>query len=168
MKLFILMTVFFSHLSFGAIIEDERGKVQVDLPSGWTYEKNLLGLPHVFLSSEKPEKTSVSLTLTGQEGVKLKVEDLKKNQSQYQDGRKTWAEDRKAKIVKFIPYESMKFKTQIGHSIGFIYEMNGKTYQEMSYYIECPQSFIHMKVLGIQNASGFNEGVGLVKSLNCQ
>lgn len=168
MKKFILLMALITQVAIAAIIEDERGKALVDIPEGWTYEKNILGLPHVFMSSEKPEKTSVSLTLTGLEGVKLKMEDLKKNQGQYQDGRRTWALDREAKIVKFLPYENFKLKSHSAHSIGVTYELGGKTYEEISYYVECPLSFVHMKLLGVLGSQGVSAGKNLMKSLSCQ
>jgi hypothetical protein len=167
MKILILLPVFFTHLLFAATIEDPRGKLLVDVPAGWTYEQNLLGLPHVFLSSEKPEKTSVSLTLTGQEDVKLKVSDLKKNQTQYQEARRTWAQEREAKILSFDPYESLKFTNIQGHEVGVVYELGGKSYQEKSVFIECPQSLVHLKLLGLKNSPGVQEGIKLIRSAKC-
>lgn len=145
---------------------DERGKVELALPSGWSYEKNLLALPHVFLSP-KEKRASFSITLTGIEGVHLPYKDLAKNQSQYQEGRKKWAEKREFTITKFIPYsESVTDKVRT-HRIGFIYKDKTTEYLEMSYYTECPKTLVHMKALGEFGSPNMRVGEKIFSSLKC-
>lgn len=166
-----LITVCFSQLTFSAhalVIEDERGKVEMTVPSDWKYEKNLLGLPHVFLTDEKPERTSLSLTLTGIEKLKLPVDVLKKNQSQYQEGRKEWANQREIKVERFFPYMDIETKQKIKmHEIGFEYSLKGFIYVEKSYYAECPNSFVHLKVIGRKTSPKISEADQIAKSLLC-
>jgi hypothetical protein len=150
-------------------IQDSRGSVYLELPANWKYEKNLLGLPHVFLSPEDKDRVSVSLTLTGIEDVKLPVKELHKNQNQYQEGRKEWAEERGFSISNFTPYETSKTKDKFQiHEIGFEYKDAESTYRELSWYVECPESLLHLKLLGTKTSARFEEGKAIIKSLSCR
>lgn len=155
--------------SWGMKISDERGSVFLDVPSDWKYEKNLLGIPHVFLSPDSTNRTSLSLTLTGIEDVKLPVNELKKNQEQYQKGRREWALERDFTILSFIPYETSKTKDKFAiHSIGFEYKDSQTTYFEQSYYVECPGSLVHLKILGPKNSVRMPEARKMIHSLVCR
>lgn len=162
---FILLT---AHSAQALIIQDERGQVQLDLPSRWKYEKNLMGLPHVLLSPEGKDRASFSITLTGLAEMKLPTKELEKNQPEYQEGRKKWAESRGFKVIKFIPYALLKsgnkFQT---HSIGFQYRDEKSEYTEMSYFTECPNSLVHTKALGESLSPNLTEALKIVKSLMC-
>lgn len=148
------------------IIEDQRGKVDVTLPGGWSYEQNILGLPHVFLTDEKPERTSLSMTLTGLAEVKLSEKDLKKTQIQYQQGRREYVEKRQGKVERFLPYELLSHRPRT-HFIGIEYSLNKTSYREESYFVECPKSLVHLKLLGLKTSAKVPQAREIVRSLKC-
>lgn len=149
-------------------VADKRSQVEVSLPAGWSYEKDILGLPHVFLGPEGDDRASFSITLTGIADVELPVKDLKKNQLQYQDGRKKWAESREFKISKFIPYSTFKNGQATTHSIGVQYkDAKNIEYQEMSYFTECPDSLVHTKALGVVGSEKMKTALGIIQTLRC-
>lgn len=166
--LLILPFVFICFKSWGLVIEDKRGRGDVVLPDHWSYERDLLGLPHVFLSPGGKEKVSVSLTLTGIEDVKLPGPDLKKNQKEYWRGREDWAKKRGIKILKFHPYmERLNQKKVRVHQIGVEYRGEGSELLEMSYYLECQKSFVHMKSVGPKVSLHQGEAVKIIDSYSC-
>lgn len=149
-------------------VTDKRGQVEVSLPVGWSYEKDILGLPHVFLGPEGADRASFSITLTGIADVELPVKDLKKNQSQYQDGRKKWAEAREFKITKFIPYTTFKNGQATTHSIGVQYkDAKNVEYQELSYFTECPDTLVHTKALGVVGSEKMKTALAIIPTLSC-
>lgn len=163
-----LISFFFTQSIHALTIEDQRGKVEIEQKAEWDYEKNLLGLPHVFLTKDQPERSSLSLTLTGIKGVNLPVKDLRKNQNQYQDGRKSWAKKHDATIEKFLPYEVLDNKNKVKvHIIGMDYKINNVGYLEKSYYAECPNSFVHLKLLSPKNEKRIREADEMIQSLKC-
>ena len=152
--------------AWGITISDERGSLEVSLPSGWRYEKNFLALPHVLLSPEV-NRASFSITVTGIQDVKLPSLALEKNQTDYQDGRKKWAEKRDFIITQFIPYTEKTFNNVRTHSIGFIYKDKKSEYLEMSYYTECPKTLVHTKALGILGTQNLQQAQTIISSLKC-
>lgn len=156
--------IFSSTITHALVVNDPKGKIEISIPTAWKYEKDLFGLPHVFLSSGDSDKISVSLTLTGIADVKLSPKELKNNQKDYQQGRSEWALSRNFTIINFQPYES--FKSNEGkqvHSIGFNYKNSDIQQSEKSYYIECPETLVHLKALG----KTLTEVPGMIKSLKC-
>jgi hypothetical protein len=149
-------------------VADNRGQVEVSLPTGWTYEKDIFGLPHVYLGPEGADRASFSITLTGIADVGLPVKDLKKNQQQYQDGRKKWAEQREFKITRFIPYSTFKNGQATTHSIGVQYkDAKNVEYLELSYFTECPDSLVHTKALGVLGTEKMKTAQGIIQTLSC-
>jgi hypothetical protein len=168
LKNFFALLAFFTQGAFALTVTDQRGSIEVNLHKDWEYEQNILGLPHVFLTKDNPERTSLSLTLTGIKGVNLPVKDLQKNQEQYQSGRKAWAEKRDATVLKFIPYSASENSNKVKiHIIGMNYKMNGKDYLEKSFYAECPNSFVHLKLLTPNNSIRTQEAEEMVQALKC-
>lgn len=166
-KLLLLSILILGSYSVGAItVADERGSVELTLPQGWRYEKNLLGLPHVFLSPQE-KRASLSITITGIQDVNLPHKDLAKNQSQYQEGRKKWAQQREFTITKFIPYSHTINNKISTHSIGVLYKDKNVEYLEMSYFTECPRSLVHMKALGEFNSPHQLTVQQIPNSLHC-
>lgn len=166
-----LSAPFFLLVAYSAqaiMITDNRGQVEAALPQGWSYEKNLFGLPHVFLSPEGADRASFSLTLTGIGDVKLPVKDLKKNQGQYQEGRKKWAQTRDFIITKFIPYNTFNSDKVPTHAIGFQYkDKKNVEYVEMSYFTECQDSLVHTKAVGILDSEKMKAALKIIDSLRC-
>jgi hypothetical protein len=149
-------------------VTDKRGQVEVSLPPGWSYEKEILGLPHVFLAPEGEDRASFSITLTGIADVELPVKDLKQNQTQYQEGRKKWAAAREFKISQFIPYSTFKNGKATTHSIGVQYkDAKNVEYQELSYFTECPDSLVHTKALGVLGSEKMKTAQGIIQTLSC-
>jgi hypothetical protein len=149
-------------------ITDERGSVELDQPNGWKYERNIFGLPHVLISPEQKDRTTISITLTGIEEVKLPSFELKKNQEQYQDGRKEWALKRELQIVQFHPYSAIENKEKIKiHQIGLDYKNETFIQTEMSYYVECPKTLVHLKSLGPKDSKEVAKAFEAVKSIKC-
>ena len=115
------------------------------------YEKNLLGLPHSWVTVYNQEfgRSSLSLTITGQKTTGWNIEILKKTQSEYQDGRKKWAAERLYKVKKFYPFESHKnLHGLIINTIGFEYEIKNIEYKELSMFIEANNNLLHAKFVG--------------------
>ena len=168
LKIIFTITVLFAQSAFALIIKEQRGSVEIELKKEWVYEQNILGLPHVFLTKDIPERSSLSLTLTGIEGVNLPVKELQKNQNQYQEGRKAWAEKREAVIEKFLPYSVSENSNKVKiHTIGMKYKMHGINYFEKSFYAECPKSFVHLKLLSPDNTLRISEAEEMVRGLKC-
>lgn len=156
------------NLAHSITVSDTRGSVEVISLKNWRYEKNILGLPHVFLTNEKPIRSTLSLTITGIDDVKLPVEDLKKNQSDYQKGRSDWAKTTGASEIKFSPYNATLNKQKVTiHEIGLDYSLAGNKYRERTYYIECPKSLINLKYVGAQDSLEFKNAHDLVMQLKC-
>lgn len=169
---FKILSVFFltvtAYSAQALTIVDKRGEVDVSLPAGWSYEKNILGLPHVFLAPDGADRASFSITLTGIADVGLPVKELQKNQKQYQEGRKKWAEQREFKISKFVPYATFKNGQATTHSIGVQYKDAKNTeYLEMSYFTECPDSLVHTKALGVVGSENMQVAQKIISSLSC-
>lgn len=149
-------------------ITDERGQVEAALPQGWSYEKNLFGLPHVFLSPEGSDRASFSITLTGIGDVQLPVKELNKNQGQYQEGRKKWAASREFTITKFVPYKTLSSNKIQTHVIGVQYkDKKNIEYLEMSYFTECQDSLVHSKAVGTLNTEKMKAALKIIDSLRC-
>lgn len=169
-KFFFISALLITTYSAQALtIADKRGKVEIELPNGWKYEKDLFGLPHILLSPEGKDRASFSITLTGIGDLKLPANDLKNNQKQYQDGRKKWAESRGFKISKFIPYETFLVDKKIStHSIGVQYkDEKNVEYLEMSYFTECSDSLVHTKALGVLESENIKTAKKIILSLKC-
>jgi|GEM_PF-6218658 len=168
LKIFFAILALSAQAASALTIKEQRGSVEIDVSKQWEYEQNILGLPHIFLTKDTPERSSLSLTLTGLEGVNLPVKELQKNQSQYQEGRKAWAEKREATIEKFLPYSVTENTNKVKiHTIGMEYTMNGKKYFEKSFYAECPKSFVHLKLLSPDNTVRIKEAEEMVRGLKC-
>ncbi len=169
-KFFTATFMFLAAYSAQALtINDKRGQIEVELPPGWSYEKELLGLPHVFLSPEGSDRANYSITLTGIGDVKLPVKDLQKNQKQYQEGRIKWAKQRDFKITKFIPYVNFKTGLTLTHSIGVQYnDKKNVEYLEMSYFTECQDSLVHTKALGVLGTEKMKTAQQIIQSLRCK
>lgn len=166
--LFFVLLNYITQLASATVINDSRGSISLDFPKNWKYEKNLLGLPHVLLTNDIPERSSLSITLTGLDNVKLPSKDLKQNQNQYQEGRKSWAQSRHAEIIEFLPYlETKTSDNKSIHSIGFKYKLGTQIYFEKSFYIECPKSLVHLKLLTPKDSPRILEGESIVKTLKC-
>lgn len=142
---------FQAHASYK--LSDERGQLSADknLPDGWTYHKNIMGLPHVFLKADNAKKGHSSLSITFS-GHKLYLDDknLKKKISEYKNGRKKWAKSKKAKIKSFYDYEYFETKNKmLIHIVGFKYSTPYlKNMIERSIYLNCPdKSLIHFKAI---------------------
>ncbi len=167
-KYLFLLTVFFTQSISALTVTDQKGKVEIDLKKDWEYDQNILGIPHLFSTKDTPERSSLSLTLTGIKGVNLPIQDLQKNQSQYQNGRKNWAKNHEATIEKFLPYTVLTNAAKVKiHVIGVEYKMAGTRYLEKSYYVECPNSFAHLKLLSPQNEQRIKEAGEMIESLKC-
>jgi hypothetical protein len=130
------------------LLKDERGRIDIESPADWKYVRNFFGLPHVLLSPEEKEgrRGVLGITLTGKQGWDWDGKTLEKSQSEYREGRKKWATGVQAEIEDFIPYASLKTKGGVEiHAIGVKYRLQSTEMTEMSWYIECPKSFVHAK-----------------------
>ena len=130
---------------------DEGITLESSYNSSLAYDKNLLGLPHVWTSPASNElgRSSLSLTITGAKSSGWNPSELKKSENEYQDGRKKWAQERGYKILSFVPFESKKnnFGLPI-HSIGVIYQIKNVSYLELSHFIIVKNQIVHAKFIG--------------------
>jgi hypothetical protein len=159
-------------LSFAAKsleLKKESRSMFIEEKAGWTLGKDLFGMPFIYFSPQiNGQRSNISFTDTGAE-VELDVKSLASTQDRYQAGRKNWAEKVGAKTLGFIPYEvsQNKFGHKI-HKIGFLYEHEGKTYNEKSYYIECRGKILFSKALRLKvNEEHDKDFTDLISSLDC-
>jgi hypothetical protein len=141
------------------------------LLAGWILKENLLGIPYVYFAPPfKDQQANISFSATD---ITVDLKDtltLKKNQSDYQLGRKNWALRTGASILGFDPYEVTI--NQYGHRvhhIGSSYALDGDSYAEKTYYIECRGKLYVSKALRLNEdqavAKDFDH---LVNHMDCE
>lgn len=167
----VIIVSSFSH-AFGARsleLKKETRSIFIEEKAGWMLGKDLFGMPFIYFSPQvNGQRSNISFTDTGAE-VELDVKSLASTQQKYQDGRKAWAEKVGAKPLGFIPYEVSQNK--LGHKIhkiGFMYEHEGKAYNEKSYYIECRGKILFSKALRLKvNEQHDKDFSDLLSSIDC-
>jgi hypothetical protein len=129
-------------------LKDSRGAGTITLNEEWTLLKETLGIPFLFVSKGSSPNSSIGITFTGIKNAALNPKSLKTTQDKYREGRKKWALKSDAQIVSFKDYKNYKNKNLISiHRVGHNYKQNSKTFYETSYYLECPENFVHIKTL---------------------
>ncbi len=161
MKFFVLLCLFSSGITFGKeiSIEKYKGVFKTSIPDAYQFYPTFMGLENVIMTPKDSVlgTSSLSVTITGIKDAKLNSAELSSTQIDYQNGRNKYLDKRGLKLIEFIPYSLKKNSQgyQI-HTIGVIYSNANRITLEMSYMIECPESFVHAKFLG---------DVGLVQDL---
>lgn len=174
MKLMFALTFIvtaFSVTSHAKTLELQKNarSIFIEEKAGWTLGKDLFGMPFIYFSPQKNnQRSNISFTDTGAE-VELDIKALASSQTKYQEGRKQWAEQVGAMPLGFIPYEVYVNKHgHRVHKIGFLYEHEGKAYNEKSYYIECRGRILFSKALRLkvneEHDKAFDD---LISSIDC-
>src|SRR5690606_37906234 len=60
LKIFFAILALSAQAASALTIKEQRGSVEIDVSKQWEYEQNILGLPHIFLTKDTPERSSLS------------------------------------------------------------------------------------------------------------
>jgi len=127
-------------------LKDSKGSSVIKMSDDWTYLKDSMGLPHVFVSKGENPNSTLSITHVDIKELKLDPKKLAKTQEVYQDGRKRWAKKRKIEIITFTKYVNFKNMNKVNfHVVGLKYKLNENNFLEKSYYAECKKKLVHLK-----------------------
>ena len=152
------------------VLKDARGSMEITVPKGWDYAQNVLGMPHLWVSPlENERRNTMGLTFTGLKGANWTAETMAKEQGNYQTGRVAWAKKTNATIKQFLrPYVGKTVDQKLIHGVGYVFEKNGTLETEGSYFILCPSSLNHLKVLAMGDEAKMNAIISpVLKSLKC-
>jgi hypothetical protein len=136
---------------------------------GWSLGKELFGIPFVYFSPQvNGQRSNISFTDTGAE-IELDVQTIAASQNKYQETRKAWAQKVNAIALGFIPYQvKVNQHGHKVHSIGFLYQHEGKAYKEKSYYIQCRGKILFSKSLRLQENEVHEQNFDdLISGLDC-
>tara|TARA_R110002072_G_scaffold64203_1_gene159109 strand:+ start:82777 stop:83301 length:525 start_codon:yes stop_codon:yes gene_type:complete len=167
----ILILVNIAHINgAGLTLSHERGTIYIEEQKGWELSKDIFGMPFMYFSPKHSgQRSNISFAHTGTDFTFDKKE-MKKNESQYREGKEKWAKKVGASILKVSPY--LTFKNNFGHlvhKIGVQYKFKKKHYFETSYYIECKKKMLFSKTLRLQQAGSHQKSFDkIIKSVNCE
>lgn len=166
----IILSIF-SLSAMGKTLElrKNHNSILIEEKTNWTLGKDLFGMPFIYFSPQtNGQRSNISFTDTGAE-VELDITSLSENQVKYQEGKKSWAMQVEAKPLGFIPYATLtnKYGHKV-HKIGFLYEHEGDSYQETSYYVECRGKLLFSKSLRLKsNEQHEKDFQDLIMTLDC-
>lgn len=172
--LFKVFSIFFIVISVSYAktypLKDERGSGTINLNEKWTYLTEVFGFPFLFLSPGKKPNSSIGVTFTGIKNAKINPKSLKNSQDKFQASRQKWAKKSDVEITKFVDYKYFVNSQKVPvHSIGFYYIQNNKNFLQMSYYMECPKNFVHLKSLIYDKHTALaSDATQAVKSFKCK
>jgi hypothetical protein len=151
------------------VIQHQAKKTTINLSKKWYYLQDSFGVPHLFITKNEIAKSSISLTFTGLKEVKLSELGLSKTQGKYRQKRREWAKKRGVKLQSFHDYKPFKNKNKLQvHSVGMVYSLGKRIFDEFSYYIECPKEFIHIKSVIIHSEDDVKrEARSVIDSFAC-
>lgn len=150
-------------------LQKDSRSIFIEEKDDWELGKDLFGMPFIYFSPQtNGQRSNISFTDTGAE-FGLDVKSLSSSQDKYQTNKKLWAEKVGATPVSFAPYEtSVNQRGHKIHKIGFVYQHEGKTYNEKSYYIECRGKILFSKSLRLsENAAHDKDFSDLISSVDC-
>lgn len=130
------------------VLKKNSTSIFLNPKTGWKLEKNLLGIPFIYFSPlENGQRSNISFTDTGAD-LELDIKTLGGTQSDYQKIKRNWSKQVAAVPLNFIPYQvSVNRHGHRVHQVGFVFEHNGKSFQEKSFYVECRNKIIFSKSL---------------------
>lgn len=171
--IFVLVTIVttFSVSSHAKTLELQKntGSIFVEEKPQWTLGKEIFGMPFILFSPfVNGQRSNISFTDTGAD-IEIDIKSLASTQDKYQEGRKAWAEQVGAMPLGFLPYEVKVNKHgHRVHKIGFLFEHEGKAYNEKSFYVECRGRIIFSKALRLkENEQHDRDFDDLLTSLDC-
>jgi hypothetical protein len=175
----LFVGLFFSCLSLGVDASNTRlrlpggAHVAVELPHGWLGFTNTFGIPLQILSPEGPVKRAVvSLSFARtQGGTSFDDVALKKRQSEYEEGRRLWLAKRGGRVLRFMPFRSMKFSSGVAvRRIGYQYQLDGQDFEEEMLLSTCQENIVFVNTLLplVLRAERGPEMETLLESLNCR
>lgn len=150
-------------------LQKDSRSIFIQEKEDWVLGKDLFGMPFIYFSPQvNGQRSNISFTDTGAE-FELDAKSLSTTQDKYQANKKLWAEKVGATPVSFMPYEtSVNQRGHKVHKIGFIYQHEGRTYNEKSYYIECRGKILFSKSLRLsENAAHDKDFSDLISSIDC-
>lgn len=169
----IKSVIFFLFLmnSYGAslTLSHERGAIFIDEIKGWELSKDIFGMPFMYFSpKEFGQRSNISFAHTG-EDFSFDKKAMKKNESQYRDGKIKWAKKVGASILRVSPYITKKnSKGHLVHNIGVEYKFKKKHYVERSFYIECKNKMLFSKSLRLKKSGRHKRTFDkIIENINC-
>lgn len=160
-----------SSMAFSTYAQNNFGKIDISLPVNWSYQKDLFGLPHVFLG-QKIRSNRPSLAVVPSENDKIILDDDMSSETQntFYSKRKSWVEMHEGKVVEFVPYKkNASLKIPLVHQFEFHYMLNNEIFIEKSLYFHCRKELFHLKSLVLKkDLQGQAELENIIKSLMCK
>lgn len=174
MKVFFVLGFIVSAFHFEAhakSMELKKGtrSIFIEEKKDWELGRDLFGMPFIYFSPQvNGQRSNISFTDTGAD-LELDIQELAKNQNDYQKNKKKWAESVGALPIGFKPYQVTVSKHgHKVHQIGFSYSHEGETYDERSYYIECRGKILFSKSLRLEeNVQHDKDFAELINTLDC-
>lgn len=125
--------------------------MSIELPEKWESVEHLYGMPLLFLGpiSSKNEHTfrpTISITDTGIKEVVFLDNEKEKNEKDFKKIKDDWLIERQGSVIEYLPYRH--FDLQNGEKVrtmGVSYTLNGKSFVENTYYIDCKKTIINFK-----------------------
>jgi hypothetical protein len=147
--------------------------VSVELPQGWRAFTETFGIPLQILSPEGPVKRAVvSLSFTKTAGgTSFDDVALKKRQSEYEKGRRRWLTKRGGRVLRFLPFRSMKLSSGVeARRIGYQYQLGGQDFEEEMLLSTCRENLVFVNTLLplVLRAERGPEMETLLESLSCR
>jgi hypothetical protein len=150
----------------------DRGKVKIEVPSGWQTAEGLYGIPVALMGPEKDGKRPIlNVTATGVNDISVNLKNMKKEQQAYKDGRGRWLASVGGKALEFYSYENPKWPNVSDvHATGYRYQLGGQEYVERTYFVVCNNSLYHFNSLATaaqskEHASTFERSL---RSFSCK
>lgn len=133
-------------------INEKGGVYEIQVPDKFDYHETMFNVNHVVFAPilDGIGNFTLSFTFLGIAEAKLKPQDLKNTEGDYQQGRKNFIQQHGLKLVEFRPYEFKKTSHNRGvHSAAVIYIDDEKSVTlDRTYLIECPKTLVYGKMLG--------------------
>lgn len=142
------------------------------IPENWQRTRGLFGMSDMIYGPyEDGFRPIISIEDTYKKGIKFNDTDTDKIEREYKTGRMAWLETRHGVAVSFQPYEVKKLDSgQVIRSLGYIYELSKKSYEEETRYITCPNGQVYnLKSLVKSETSAASKAQlrNLIESFKC-
>lgn len=167
--LFLTLLCFTLKVTYAEELSSSGHTLYVENSAQWELAKDLFGIPFILFSPQvNGQRSNISFAHSGVE-LELDIGALKDNQKDYQQNKEQWGKTHNAQIMSFTPYHSyLNSLNHRVHSIGVIYQTEGRTYQETSFYTECKGKIVFAKGLALtQNLEHQKYFKELIHSLDC-
>jgi len=136
----------------------------------WEAKQNMFSLPLLFFSERvNGQASNISFSGTGLDGD-LDYTRMKNDEGGYKKIKENFLSKVNGELIALIPYE--KKTSTLGHTLhsqGMAFRLNGKTYQEKSYFIECGKKHFYAKTLRLRENKAHDEKFNsLLDQFDCE